>query len=86
MKPKNIKLHIEELILDGFDPGDRYLIANSIERELAWLFAERGIPNSLSKGGEIPHLDGGAFDAAQGSKPKSIGAKVAQAVYGGLNR
>jgi len=86
MKPRNIKLHIEELVLDGFAPGDRYRIAGSVEREIARLFSEQGVPQSLSRGGEIERLDGGTFEAARGSKPKAIGAKVAQAVYGGMKR
>jgi hypothetical protein len=86
MKPRNIKLHIEELVLDGFPAGDHYHIANLVERELSRLFAEKGVPHSLTKGGEIAHLDGGVFEAARGSKPEAIGTKVAQAVYGGLNR
>ena len=34
----NIQLHIEELLLDGFDPRDRRRIADALERELARLF------------------------------------------------
>ncbi len=86
MKPANIKLHIEELVLDGFAPGDRYRISDSMERELVRLFAEHGAPQSLSQGGEIVQLDGWAFEAARGSRAEAIGAKVARTVYGGLNR
>jgi hypothetical protein len=86
MRPRNIELHIEELVLHGFATGDRYRIAESVEREIVRLFSEQGVPQSLSKGGKIERLDGGAFEAVRGSKPEAIGAKVAQAVYGGLKR
>ncbi len=86
MKLTNIKLHIEELILDGFAPGDRYRIADSVERKLTQLFAEQGVPQSLAQGGEIAHLDGGAFEATRDSRPEAVGAKVARTIYGGLNR
>ncbi len=86
MRPRNIKLHIEELVLDGFGAGDRYRIADSVERELTRLFAEQGVPQSLIQGGEIERLDGGAFETARGSRPEAIGAKVARAVYGGMKR
>lgn len=86
MAQKNIKLHIEELVLHGFAPGDRYRIAEAVERELGQLFAERGAPQSLDRSKEIERLDGGAFEAARDSKPEVIGAKVGKAVYGGLNR
>jgi len=85
MKKQNIELNIEELVLDGFAPGDRYRIAAAVERELAALFKEQGAPQSLIRGGEI-ELHGGAFEAARGSKPEAIGARVAQAVYGGMKR
>ncbi len=86
MRPKNIELHIEELVLHGFSCGDRYRIAEAVERELAHLFAEQGVPNSLSDGGEIERLDGGAFKMKQGSRPETIGAQVARAVYGGKTK
>ena len=46
----NIELHIEELVLHGFEPGDRHRIGEAIERELARLFAEQGTPPSLAQG------------------------------------
>ncbi len=83
MKTTNIKLHIEELVLDGFAAGDKYSIADSVESELARLFTEQGAPKSLSQGGEIAHLDGGAFEAARDSRPEAIGAKVARSCMEG---
>jgi hypothetical protein len=86
MKPTNIKLHTEELALDGFVPSDRYRIADSVKHELTRLLTEQGMPQSLSQAREIAHLDGGAFEAARGSRPEAIGTKVAWAVYRWLNR
>jgi hypothetical protein len=83
MRPRNIELHIEELVLHGFSQGDRYRIAEAVERELTQLFTEIGVPQSLSNGGEIERLDGGAFEMTHRSKPEGIGAQVARAVYGG---
>ncbi len=86
MRAKNIELHIEELVLHGFEQGDRYNISEAVERELTQLFVERGVPQSLSKSGEIEHMNGGAFDVARGSKTEFIGTQVAKNIYGGLNR
>jgi hypothetical protein len=86
MTPKKIELHIEELALHGFAPGDRYRIAEAVERELTQLFTEQGLPPSLMKGGSIDKLDGGAFNMAPSSKAGVIGVQVARAVYGGLRR
>jgi hypothetical protein len=80
----NIDLHIEELMLHGFAPEDRYRIGAAVERELARLFAERGVPAGVVAGAEIARLDGGAFAVAPGARPEAIGAQVAQAVYGGI--
>jgi hypothetical protein len=85
MKPKNIELHIEELVLHGFALGDRYRIGDAMERELARLFAERGAPPSLVQGSEIERLDGGTFEVKPGSGAEAIGVRVARAVYGGLS-
>jgi hypothetical protein len=84
MKPANIELHIEELVLRGFAPGDRYRIGEAVEAELQRLFAEQGAPPSLTQDGEIERLDGGSFEMAAGSRSDAIGAQVAHAVYGRL--
>ena len=81
-----VELRIEELVLHGFAPGDRDLIGGAVERELARLFAERGVPPALLRGGELAGLDGGSFTTAPGAAAEAIGAQVAWAVYGGLGR
>jgi hypothetical protein len=85
MKPVNLELHIEELMLRGFTSGDRYRIGDAVERELARLFAEQGAPPSLAQGREVAHLNGGAFEVKPGTGAQAIGVQVAQAVYGGLS-
>ena len=82
----NVRLRIEELMLDGFPPGDRYRIAAAVEAELTRLFTDRGVPPDLASGAAIPALDGGSFDVSPDARPDRIGAQVAQAVYGGLSR
>lgn len=84
MKKQNIELHIEELVLHGFPPGDRRSIGGAVERELAMLIAEKGAPAALVNGGEIEKLDGGSFQAVQGSKPEATGAQIARAIYRGM--
>jgi len=86
MMTKNIELHIEELVLRGFAPGDRYRIGEAVEHELTRLLADRGVPQSLADGGEIASVDGGAFEVAPGARAEVVGAQVAKAVYGGLGR
>jgi hypothetical protein len=85
MKPTNVELHIEELVLHGFAPGDRYRIGDAMERELVRLFAEQGTPPSPAQRREVARLDGGAFEVAPGSKAEAIGIGVARSWYGGLS-
>jgi hypothetical protein len=86
MKPKNIELTIEELVLRGFAPGDRYRIGEAVEQGLSRLLADQGVPESLAEGGAIVSVDAGAFEVAPGSRAEAVGAQVAKAVYGGLRR
>ena len=82
----NIEFYIDELVLHGFAHGDRYLISEALQRELTQLFIEGETTRLLTQGNDVSHLDAGAFDLSPGAKPAMIGAQVAQAVYGELNR
>lgn len=81
-----ILLHIDELVLDGYAPADRYRIATAVETELAHLLATTGVPAGLQAGLAITYLDGGSFGVAPRSGPEAIGSQVAQAVYRSLSR
>jgi hypothetical protein len=91
--PQQIQLHIEELLLYGFAPQDRHLIAEAVQRELTRLlvtgqaqgsapFYEEKIPHNI----EIPRLDGGTFHVQHGAQATDIGKQVAHAIYGGIKR
>ena len=82
---QNIELHIEELVLHGFSPRERYAIGEAVQRELTRLFTEQGIHPSLRQG-RIARLDGGSIQVKQGTKADAIGKQVAQSVYGGMKR
>jgi len=93
VRTSNINLHIEELVLHGFAPGDRYTIADAVERELSHLLAQQftpftsaGIPPTSVHDLGNSRLDVGAFNVAPGSRADSIGAQIAQAVHGGLTK
>jgi hypothetical protein len=58
-------------------------VGDAIQRELARLFAEQGVPASLGRPATLPVIDGGGF---QVSSQKAMGVDVAQAIYGGLKR
>ena len=84
--PRSVDLHIDELVLNGFAPADRYTIGEAVERELARLFSEHGVPPAISERGETAHLDIGAFELVPGSNGRTIGVELAKAIYGGLDQ
>jgi len=86
MKPAGIEVNIEELVLHGFSPVDRYRIGEAMQQELARLLAEGGIPLGLAKGGDVDRLDGGEFMIRLDSKAKSIGEQMAGKIYRGFGK
>ena len=83
MRPGAIRLHIDELILHGFEPADRHALGAALEAELARLLAA-GDPESLARAGTHTRLDGGAFEMPQHAGPAVTGTRLARAVYDGL--
>lgn len=78
-----IELHIEELVLHGFEPGQRLAIARAVEQALGALLLERGVPSAWAAGAQVDRLDAGQFQVAPGAGPETIGSQVAQALYAG---
>lgn len=83
MKP-NMEFDIEELVLDGFPPGDRYLISDALQKELARLFVEGGIPSLLALSGDYPVLDAGWLQLEPKSNADTIGRRIAGTLYQGF--
>lgn len=85
MKP-NVHLHIDRLVLDGFEHLDRTDLGIAVEAELTRLFGEQGASQTLMHDARVPRLDGGQFNVAQDAGSEAVGTQVAQSIYGGLNR
>ena len=81
----NVDLHIEELVLHGFSPGDRHAIAEGLQGELTRLLTDQGLPRGLAAGASRETLDAAPFAVTTGSRPEVIGAQVAHSVYEGGN-
>jgi hypothetical protein len=84
VKRPNVELHIEELVLHGFAPGDRQAITAAIEAELGRLLAIEGLPASFEGGASIGTLDAGSFEAGASERPSALGARVGRSVYQSL--
>ena len=85
MKPQSdIHLHIEELVLHGFAPGDRQRIGEAVERELTRLIAAQ--PLSQKQNVSMDRVDGGSFHMQINARPASVGEQIAGAIHGGIRR
>jgi len=82
--PQAFEVHIEELILHGFSGGDRYRIAEGVEREITRLLLDRGLPSGLAKDADIQRLDAGSFHVGSETQTEAVGVRVAQLVYQAL--
>lgn len=84
MRPRQIELQIDELVLDGFEIRDQQRVGLALQNELQRLFTEHGVPSSLEQGGTVPRLDGGAVNVTATTGGDAIGAQIAHSVYGGM--
>ncbi|HEX8336386.1 MAG TPA: hypothetical protein VF621_06625 [Pyrinomonadaceae bacterium] len=83
MRPGAIKLHIDEVVLHGFEPADRAALGAALETELARLLAA-GDPTALTGASQVARIDGGAFEMPRHTAPDVAGTRLARAVYDGL--
>ena len=84
--PRSVELHIEELVLDGFELAHRYTIGEAVERELTRLFTEQGAPIAATQDVEIARLNSGAIEISAGSNAETIGMQLAKAIYEGFDQ
>jgi hypothetical protein len=81
ISPREIEVHIEELVLHGFDPRSRWTIGDALENELGGLLSTKGLPvqwqNSPTK------LDAGSVRL---TNPSGIGKEIAAAIHRGGGR
>jgi hypothetical protein len=80
MKPREIEVHIEELILHGFEPAHRSQIADALQQELHGLLT-KGVPSLWLSSPE--RIDAGTISPAKLTRPTQTGAEIAGAVYRG---
>jgi hypothetical protein len=86
VRDSSLELRIEELVLRGFAPEDRYRIAEAVEGELTRLFTKGGLPAWMHHGGDLAYLGGITFEAAPDAGARDIGVHLARSLYGGLQR
>jgi hypothetical protein len=77
----DIVIEIDELVLHGFPPGDRYRIGEAVQAELTRILGERGLAGAWTAGAAAARLDAGSFNVAPGMPAAAVGAGAADAVY-----
>jgi hypothetical protein len=80
-----IELHIEELVLDGFDPRDRYRIADELQRALTHALSEPHENNIEPRAREVDRLDAGSVTLQKNASARHVGTQVAGAIVDALN-
>jgi hypothetical protein len=74
-----VHVHIEELVLEGFAPGDRRRVADGLERELRRL-VQREVPASWRRGEGADRLRAPAITLPRGAAERA-GESIAAAVH-----
>jgi hypothetical protein len=82
--PASVEVSIDRLVLDGVAPGDRYRVADAVQRELARLLIDQGVPAKRSAAAHERQLDGGTIHIASGMRAAGVGERIAQAIHGCL--
>ena len=77
-KPRAIEVHIEELVLHGFDPRSRWDVGDAVEHKLRGLLSERGLPAAWQT--SPAQLQVGTVRL---TSPKKTGTEIARAIYSG---
>lgn len=78
-----IELHIEELLLDGFDPRDRRRIADELQRALALAMTTTN-RDFGHLAGQPDRLDAGSVILQNDSPAREVGTSVAGAIADAL--
>lgn len=83
MTAKSVTLHIDELILHGFAPGDRHRIGAAVQQELSRLLTEQGSP---TVSGRHAVVNAAPIEVRSNARAEAIGGDIARAVHKGLPR
>jgi hypothetical protein len=77
---KRVIVHIDSLVLRGFNHEDGRAIAAGLQQELARLFADPHLARQFTARGDVSRLKLGNIRIAPGSKPQHIGAEAARGI------
>jgi len=81
-----VEVTVDELVLHGFQPSERYAIGDAFQQELERLFAGAGLGPAFRRDAELPRLDAGRVSLSPRAQPASVGTQVARAVHGAMTK
>ena len=83
-RPARIVVRIEELILDGVAPGDRYAIADAVRNALTEQLAQSGAGPSWNRGAHIERIDAGECRLPRHAGAPTLGSRIGETIYRGI--
>ena len=83
---KRVVLHIDSLVLKGFQHEDRQGIAEGLQQELTRLFADPQSSQQLTASGDMSRLRAGSIHIRHDANPQHVGLQVAQGIGKGMKR
>jgi hypothetical protein len=84
MNGRNVELHIEELVLDGFGDVDQAVLQQALHGEIARIIGDRGIAAPGSASVQVPDISVNELSLPRSSDSAAIGTRIAQVIAGGL--
>jgi hypothetical protein len=81
-----IHLHIERLVLDGFDleAGEGPALQAALQAEVGRLLAEQGLGDGCRQGGAMAYLRGAELQAPAAPGPAPLGRQIGAALHQSL--
>ena len=77
---KRVVVHIDRLVLRGFDNKDRDSLAEGLRLELGNLLANAGASQHLTGMSSVPRLSMGDVQITHGEKPAQVGKLIASGI------
>lgn len=75
-----IEVHIEQIVLHGYAPGDTHRLGEALQAELTRLVQKHGVNSSGMGNLSLQTLDG-RLKAAERPSTEALGARLAQRIH-----
>jgi len=84
MDVKKLVFHVERLVMNGFQPQDRRLLAASLQTGLNQCLSGRDTIQQIALRGDSEHIDVAGLSIPRALRPEEVGEWIARAVVRGL--